>query len=156
MLPCVCLVIDHKKISKCGEEKQEAQEVPPCNKFLSKLILIIFNKLNFFFLAHIITSGWSRLWKALQWHLPWRAAIFRTRNTQLSHVYVLHKRPHQSLCGLPFLWTIVDVSLGFQKGFPSNVSYHERKFTIYYGQPNKKACLLSPAQPKNGFLTSQI
>ena len=50
MLPCVCLVIDHKKISKCGEKKQEAQEVPPCNKFLSTLILIIFNKLNFFFL----------------------------------------------------------------------------------------------------------
>ena len=39
-----------QKASKRGEKKQEAQEVPPCNKFLSKLILIIFNKLNFFFL----------------------------------------------------------------------------------------------------------
>ena len=33
-----------QKTSKCGEEKQEAQEVPPCNKFFNKLILIIFNK----------------------------------------------------------------------------------------------------------------
>ena len=37
-----------QKTSKCGEEKQEAQEVPPCNKFFNKLILIIFNKSNFF------------------------------------------------------------------------------------------------------------
>ena len=37
-----------QKASRCGEKKQEAQEVPACNKFLSKLILIIFNKLNFF------------------------------------------------------------------------------------------------------------
>ena len=37
-----------QKTSKCGEEKQEAQEVPLRDKFLNKLILIIFNKLIFF------------------------------------------------------------------------------------------------------------